>query len=270
MRIYISLDAEGCSQLVKFSQVEPESGEYEACRTMMLHDVNCIIQAARSAGADYIFVCDAHEQGVNLPVTGVDADAVLRGTGSPFSMMAGIQEGFDGAFFAGYHARNGSLGVMSHTYYPNSVEAVLFDGKPVSEFEINAALASYYNIPAGLITGDDQACSQAAISCPWIVRGEVKKAIGHSSAICYHQKKCDAILIQAAQEAVEKIKSGIIQCAPIPDTLEVIFQSTKQAKKALTIGENVIDHGERHIQICGNNYKEKFQMMIAAMEQADA
>ncbi|MHB1315386.1 MAG: M55 family metallopeptidase [Christensenellales bacterium] len=270
MKIYISLDAEGCSQLVKFSQVEPESREYNECRIMMLHDVNCLIRGARSAGARTIHVCDAHELGVNLPAQGVDADAVLRGAGNPFSMMAGLEEGFDCAFFAGYHARNSSFGVMSHTYYPKSVEAVLFDGKPVGEFEINAALAAYFHVPAGLISGDDMVCSQASSSCPWLVQAEVKRALGASAACCFHQKTCARILFQAARNAVQKAKQGKLQCAPLPKTAEIIFKKEEQAQKAFQSGCKPSDCDKRRVLVPGSDYREQFLLMIDSMEKADA
>ncbi len=219
MRIFISLDAEGCSSLTRFSEVTPGSVEYGNGREAMLHDLKSVIAGIRSAGGDKIAVCDGHEQGGNLPLFGIDADYVIRGSGAPFSMMQGIEQGFDRIFFVGYHARAGLGGVMAHTYIPETVVSVTFDGCPVGEAEINAVLGLSFGAYPVFLSGDQVVTQETKKSFPSLATAVVKHAYSPKCAACF--AGTDKLLEQTARQAM---KAAILPgLAIVPKKVEVTY-----------------------------------------------
>lgn len=78
------MDAEGISGIYKLAQVIPGNSEYDYARKLMAGDINAAVAGAFDAGADAVFVNDAHNNGDNLRITDLDERVVLcSGTGRP-------------------------------------------------------------------------------------------------------------------------------------------------------------------------------------------
>ena len=74
-----------------------------------------------------------------------------------------LEDGCDAALFVGQHARAGAeRGVLSHTVSSTSWHELRFNGTPVGEVGINAALCGTWGCPVALVTGDDVVCAEAA------------------------------------------------------------------------------------------------------------
>jgi D-amino peptidase len=117
MKIYISADMEGVVGAVTSEQLGPDGFEYERFRQFMTDEVNAAIDAARAAGATEFVVSDSHGNGQNLLIEQLPDDVtVIRSWPREHSMMAGIDETFDGVIFTGYHAStDNTRGVRAHT-----------------------------------------------------------------------------------------------------------------------------------------------------------
>lgn len=242
MHVFVSLDAEGCSGVTCFEQVTPGSRKYEDGRQAMLADLSAVLRGLRAAGARRIVVNDGHEDGDNLPFFGIEADAVVRGTGAPFSMMQGVSREFDLALFVGYHSRANAAGLMAHTYFPGTVEQVCFDGAPVGELEINGALAAYFGVPAAFVSGDDViAATGAALGLTAV---SVKQAIGNACAIC----PCDTRMLLERGAAACMDTRRLLR---VPGEIEVTFAD-----------------GEKKTYIAGD-YGKTFIEMIDCMRKKD-
>ena len=124
MRVYISMDAEGISGIYKLGQVMPSNKEYDYARKLMAGDINAAVAGAFDAGAEEVFVNDAHNGGDNLHITDLDERMILcSGTDRPLTMAEGCQGEYDCALLIGYHTRKGSKGVISHSYaYGSMIE----------------------------------------------------------------------------------------------------------------------------------------------------
>ena len=110
LKIYISADMEGVTGAVTGEQLGPGGFEYERFRQFMTNEVNAAIDAARAAGATEFVVSDSHGNGQNLLIDQLPADVtIVRSWPRPLSMMAGIDETFDGVIFIGYHASTAIL-----------------------------------------------------------------------------------------------------------------------------------------------------------------
>ena len=85
---------------------------------------------------------------------------IMRGGNKHLGMVDYI-EGFDGAFFIGYHARaGGSDGVGNESNWGREIIEVRMNGNPVGEAEVNAAVAGYFGVPVIMVSGDDCFCNE--------------------------------------------------------------------------------------------------------------
>lgn len=161
LKVYVSVDIEGITGLVHFHQYSAESGQQYDMRLQMTREANAAIEGAFEAGATEVLVNDAHGTQKNLIPSELDKRAqLILGNTKPLSMMQGIDESFDGAFFIGYHAGASVQGVCSHTY-TGYVSEVRLNGQPAGEVMINSAVAGYFGVPVALVTGDSAACNEA-------------------------------------------------------------------------------------------------------------
>jgi D-amino peptidase len=227
MKILISADMEGITGVTNWDQVTPGHAEYARFRRLMTADVNAAVRGAFGAGADEVVVADGHWNGSNILVEELDPRARLdTGSPSPFSMMQGIDQGVDGVFFIGYHARHGSVhAVLDHTWSDTCVAGLWLNELPAGEYSLNAALAGHFGVPALLASGDQTACAQMVEQLGAIETAEVKRATGHFSAECLAAEAAQSLIEQAAGRAV---KRRAAQDAPKPFVLKTPVKVTVQ------------------------------------------
>jgi D-amino peptidase len=207
MKVYISADMEGVSGVVDFAQtsIKEEAKEYDRARALMTGEVNAAIEGALAAGATQVLVNDAHGSMRNILLEELNPVAELvSGTPKPLSMMQGIDEGIDLAFFVGYHAQAGSTyGTLGHTY-TGRVYSVALNDQPVGELGINAALAGHFGVPVVLVTGDQSLAEEARTLLGEVETVAVKQAYGLTAARSLPPSKVHELIRQAASRAVEK------------------------------------------------------------------
>ncbi len=270
MKVYLSCDMEGVSGVVDSIQTSSSSPEYECARKLMLGEVNAAIEGALAAGADEILVNDAHASMRNLLIEDLHPAAVLlSGRSKHFSMMAGIERGFDAVIFTGYHARAGStLASIDHTYNgPDIVQGIWLNGIEVGEYGINAGLAGYFGVPVVLLTGDQTACAQAKE-----LLGEdletvvVKQAIGRTAAKNLHPARVRDQIRAAAERALKKRRQPFVFKPPI--TLRLGLARSIQADRcALMPGVKQI--APRVIEYTHEDYATLFDAFYALLVLAD-
>src|SRR3990172_3699406 len=177
---------EGVSGVVDWEQVTPGTPEWNRFRPIMTADVNAAVNGCYEAGAERVFVSDAHWNARSLLRERLDPRAWLN-SGSPslFSMMQGIDSGVDGVCFVGYHARAGTLdGVLCHTW-SDCVRDVWLNDNPVSTGEIglNAALAGHFGASVIMLSGDQMAAKEVLEHVsPQVEVAVVKKGRGRYAA----------------------------------------------------------------------------------------
>lgn len=144
MKLFLSVDMEGISGIVDTSYINPDSGmNYARGRQFMTEDANAVIEAALEWGATEIVVADSHNTMNNILWESLHPEAKLL-VSSPrdYSMMQGLDQSFDAAFFIGYHTRQGVPGVLSHTM-SGVVRNMYINGQVVGEFGFNAVYLRY-------------------------------------------------------------------------------------------------------------------------------
>lgn len=268
MRVYISVDAEGITGIYKLSQVIPGNNEYGFARKMMIGDVNAAVRGAFNAGATEVIINDAHNQGDNLLLDQLDPRVkLISGTDRPFSMMEGIDRGFDAALLIGYHLRKGKKGVINHTYFYSHMVEARINKKPVSEYELNGLIAGHYNIPVVFISGDNLLVKDAEENIPGVYSTVTKEAIGVASALCLPPETTWKSIEQNVEKALVNFKKDNIKPMKVESEkieLEVVFANTGYATHASWFpGFELVD--DRTIRYVADNYLEMFKAFIAGI-----
>ena len=203
MKVYISADIEGIGCVVRSEHSSVEGREYAFARRQMTAEVNAAVKGAFAAGASEVVVADAHNVGLNLLPEELDERVQLvMGSPRPFSMMQGVDLGFDAVLFVGYHGMGKTLDSNIVHIFSGRAARLTINGLDVGEIGLNALLAGYYNTPVVLVTGDEHACREAKVIMPEITTAVVKKAIGSYAGLCLHPKKCVELIAKAAEDGL--------------------------------------------------------------------
>jgi D-amino peptidase len=273
MKIFISADIEGVACVVAREDGKLEGVEYERARDWMTGEVNAAIEGAFEAGAKEVVVADSHGHMRNIMAEKLHEDAFLvRGSPRPGTMVEGVDETFDAAFFIGYHSRAGNpKGVLAHTYLGGTIYEVRLNGMPVGEPGLNAAIVGHYGVPVALIAGDDTVKEEVNEFMPWTENVITKWAISTHSAKNLtpkaSQKKIKAG-VKAALGRLEEMKPFVVEK---PVKLELDLMQALSAHIALDIpgvkrvdgrsieyvGEDMLDI-LRTVRLIGNSVLGKF------------
>jgi D-amino peptidase len=200
---------EGVTGVTCPADVEPGSARWEYFRNMLTGDVNAAVEGFFAAGAEAVFVNEAHADKRNLLIGDIDERAVaIIGTHKSFGMMEGIDSEPDAVAFLGYHAGAGGTGVLSHTYLGTTVLAVSINGAPASEGRMNAMLAAEFGVPVVLVTGDDVTCEDAAQWAPQAERVTVKWCVDRYTAACLPPAKTAELIRDGAAAGLAAALGG--------------------------------------------------------------
>lgn len=168
-RIYISADIEGVACISAPTEVDmAKQAEYAPFREQMTAEVAAACAGAFAAGAEAVFVKDAHWTGRNIDPHRLAAPPgktlrLIRGwSGHPFAMVQGIDAGFRAAAFVGYHSAAGRAGnPLAHTVSGRMFTRVELNGAVAAEFHLYALAAASVGVPVVFLSGDRAQCDEA-------------------------------------------------------------------------------------------------------------
>ncbi len=237
MKLFLSCDMEGATGLVSFSQVMPKSPEYPLGRSMQLHDVRALVEAALEWGVEKIIVNDAHSSMRNLDFRDFPNSEKLElcsGSSKVLGMVEGVSE-CDVAFFAAYHAMAGTeKAVMDHTMGFSPFE-VRLNRQLVGETGLNAAACGALGVPVALVAGDYALCCEAtSLLGEGLVCCAVKEGCGADAAHLLGPERTGELLRKAALDALDKAaegKSPLFEAA-LPCQGSITFCKTRQCDRA--------------------------------------
>lgn len=234
MRVYISADIEGICGVVNGDYTHNKGYLYAAAREQMTAEVNAAIEGAFNAGATEVVVNDSHGPMVNLIPMKLHKEAkLIQGTPKPLVMMEGIDDGqFDAAMFIGYHARNNSPGVLSHTISGGSVDNIWINDVLVGETGFNAALAGHFDVPLVLVSGDNMVSQEAKDLLGNVETVIVKEALTRYSAKNLHPEKACELIRAAAEKALSNLSNYQPFKVETPVTGKIQFMNTGLADGA--------------------------------------
>lgn len=235
MRIYISVDMEGCSGVIHREHTNPRGYDYELARRLMSDEADAAVRGAFDGGADTVVVSDSHGgNGMrNLLHERIDPRAeLIMGSPRRLGQLEGLDGGYDAVLLVGYHTRHGSAGVLSHTTNGQAVARLWLDDRLVGEIGLNARLAGHFGVPIALVSGDDLTVAEAREELPDIEGVIVKWALGRYSARCLHPERARELLAAGAARAVRRAGEISATTAPSPVRLRLQFKETGSAESA--------------------------------------
>ena len=215
MKIYISVDMEGISGLVRWADVASNGIDYQKNRSLLTADTNAAIEGAFRAGADEVIVEENHgvEDLCNVVMDEIDPRCrVVRGAGRPgATTMAALDANVDVVLLVGHHARAGSRpGIMAHTISYGEFKTVRLGGREVGEPDLFAIRAGELGVPIGLVTGDQVVAEQVHAICPWAEAVVVKEALGNQAGDCIPPERARTMIAEGAARAVDRSANAVL------------------------------------------------------------
>ncbi|HVA27238.1 MAG TPA: M55 family metallopeptidase [Candidatus Baltobacteraceae bacterium] len=265
MRLYISSDMEGVAGVTSWEQVDARTPhpEYEIYRRYYTQEVAAAIEGARSAGASEILVNDSHGPMRNFLLDDLPSDVrVIFGARKPFSMVQG-GEGFDGAFFIGYHGGIGAAdAVLCHTYTPSVIYALRLNDIVCSEATINAALLGHYGVPVLMITGDRTTVEGTLAKLPWVRGVSVKDSLGNFAANSVSPAAAQRAIREGAASAVRSRTKAQPFVLASPITMDIDLAKTEQADYVAQI-PGLERTGPRSVRFVDDDMTTIFKAFVA-------
>jgi D-amino peptidase len=172
MKVFISVDMEGISGLVRWADVSATGIDFARNRRLMTLDANAAVDGAFAGGATEVSVEENHgvEDLCILLMDEIDPRCrVIRGAGRPgATTMAGLDASVGVVLLVGHHGRAGSYpGIMAHTISYGGFKLVRLGGDPIGEPDFFAIRAGELGVPIGMVSGDQVVAEQVAAICPW-------------------------------------------------------------------------------------------------------
>ncbi|MDD3965892.1 MAG: M55 family metallopeptidase [Candidatus Neomarinimicrobiota bacterium] len=200
MRFFISADIEGVTGINNWDETNKSHPDYAEFRKQMTREVLAACEGALAAGAKEIVVKDAHDSGRNILASELPKQVQLIRSWSrhPYSMVWGIEEGFDAAAFIGYHSPSASGdNPLSHTMSSNLVSEMQLNGELCSEFLLHALVARSHQVPVVFCSGDAGLCKRVKANDPLIETVATNRGVGNATWAIHPDL------------AVEKIRAGV-------------------------------------------------------------
>jgi len=233
MKVFISADIEGITGTTHDDETDARKPDYGEFREQMTAEVHAACEGARAAGADEIWVKDAHDTGRNLLAAKLPRDIrLVRGwSGHPFSMVQELDGTFSALIMIGYHSRAGMpTSPLAHTM-TGSVTHVKLNDRFASEFLLHAYAAESFGVPVVFVSGDEGLCEEVGAVNPAIGVVAVKRGVG-SSTISIHP----AVAVDKIRVGVEAaLRADLDRChIPLPNrfVLEIRYRDHGRAYRA--------------------------------------
>jgi D-amino peptidase len=225
MKVVVSVDIEGASGLVSTRETEEGAFDYGLARRHLTHDCNAVVEGALAAGATQIVLHDTH--GCDFRNILLDelhpAAEVVRGL--PVLFFEQLRPGYDACFLVAAHAGPHRIQALLSHLYTSQFQEVRFNGTPVGEGEVTAAMAGALSIPTTLVTGDDIVCADMRAVIPDIETAVVKTSLSRYAAHCLPLDRTHSILKEAAYGALQNLDKrrpfayeGVIELDVLCDT----------------------------------------------------
>jgi len=207
-------DMEGVAGISNWQQVSGGESLYEEGRKLYTQEINAAVRGARSAGATEVVVMDCHGAGKGWTFNSLLPESldprcewVVQNEWTEYTGF--LEEGCDAALFVGMHARAGVAdGVLNHTISGSDIYELRFNGTPVGETGINAALCGAFGCPVLLVTGDQAVCRESReLLGEGLTTVAVKQGLGRSSARNIAPQKARQMIEDGAERALADLKA---------------------------------------------------------------
>lgn len=268
MKLYVSVDMEGITGLADHTHVDSTKHNYERSRNIMTEEANHVITAAFNSGCAEVLVNDSHSKMNNLLIEKLHPDTkLITGDVKPYSMVQGLDAGFSGAMFIGYHARASMKGVMSHSMI-FGVRNMYINDVAIGEMGLNAYVSGFYGVPVLMVAGDDRAAYEAAQLIPNVTTAIVKETISRSAVKSLTPAKAGELLKEKTASALrnrDKVKPLV---PPNEPRLTIEFANYGQAEWASLMPGTELEENTTIVHYQAKDILEAYRAMLVMVELA--
>ncbi len=264
LKVFISVDMEGVAGVIHWEDVSRNGKDYHLFRKLMTEEASAAVEGALAAGATEILVRDSHGSARNIlpDLLHPEAQLLRDWSGSPFSMMEGIDKTFDAVIFVGYHARAGTPNaVLKHTMTGTIFDVVL-NGKKMPEAGINGAIAGHFDVPVVMVAGDLAITEQAKELFGDIEAVSVKEGVGKAAKML-HPKKAQKMIKMKVEKALGRLEDFKPYKPNPPYTLKVTFTDENIAHRASWY-PGAKRTGDRSVSFTSNDFMEILRFFMLA------
>lgn len=266
MKIYISADIEGITGITHWDETEKLKPDYQKFSKQMTDEVKAACEGAINAGADEIWIKDAHDSGRNI--IAIDLPQIVRlvrgWSEHPYLMVQELDESFDALLMIGYHSFGGSSSnPLSHTLSSGALNYIKLNGEYASEFLIHGYAAAIMRVPVVFVSGDEGICKEVNKVNKNIKTVAVNKGVGNS-VISIHPQ----LAVKKIKEGVKLILKGDVDKCKIelPDHFKVklSFKNHVKAFKA-SFYPGIKQISSTNVVFETDNYFEVLRMLLFAI-----
>jgi D-amino peptidase len=214
MKVFMVTDMEGVAGVVSFTQQSyPDGKYYEMAKKLETAEVNAAVDGLLDAGIVEILVWDGHGAGGISFEDLHPAAKLLHGRPSPpWSRLNEVISQYDVCVMVGQHARAGvATGNQNHTQSSQTVDYYKLNGKPIGEIGQIALYFGAFGLPLIFLSGEEDACHEAADLVDGITTVSVKQGLGRGSAISLSAQEARRRIREGMKQAIEKQRAH-----PIP------------------------------------------------------
>lgn len=242
MKIFISVDMEGISGLVRWPDVTGGI-DYERGRAFLTADTNAAIAGAFDGGATEVIVEENHgyQDLCNVLMDVIDRRCeVVRGAGrGGATTMTGLDADTAMIMLIGHHGRAGSRpGIMAHTIDYRAFERVRVGGEDIGEPDLFTWRGVELGVPVGLVSGDQVVAEQVLARTPDAETVIVKQALSNQAARCIPPARAAELIRAGARRATLRAAAGELSgCStqPQPYRIDVIMRKAVEGDLAANL-----------------------------------
>lgn len=262
MKVYISADLEGITGVSKWDETKKGSQDYEIYRRQMSLEVAAACEGAIEAGAEFVLVKDAHEDGKNInhELLPRNVKVISGWSNHPYNMVEGLDESFDAVIFIGYHSGAHSNGSpLAHTLYPDRIKNITINDQDADEFLIYTYAAYMINVPVVAVSGDGDLMREVREFDSKIKTIAVQEGFGGAIVSIHPELAADRIR-KGVKRALESLEEYTFEQ---PEEYEMIieFKHHEDAYK-FSFYPNVEQISEYSIRYVSNNYMHLLILML--------
>lgn len=231
-RYYIAVDLEGvaCTIGTPGQGLAQGSAGLEYAALQGTREANAAAKALFDNGAEEVWVWDCHGTGYNLKYDLLDKRCkIVMGAGSG-KRFPGIEEGFAGVLFIGYHAYDTIDAVLCHVYSSATFQYQKINGEFVGEAQIDGAVAGKYGVPVIFASSDDVCISQIKKTFPFAQTVVTKRSLAWNSCVSDHPETVCENIYASVTEAVKNIDKMLPFTYPESFGYEVRYKRIEPAQ----------------------------------------
>jgi len=187
---------EGVTGVTHWDEVDHSKSIYERFQKQMSLEVSSACKGALDAGANEIWIKDAHDTGRNILAEILPKGVkLIRGwSGHPYSMVQELDDSFDALMMIGYHSAASQGGnPLAHTMSSKTLDSITINDRFASEFFIHGNIAAKHGVPIVFLSGDVGLCEEVKEVSPNTTTVATMVGVGDSTISIHPEESLDAI-----------------------------------------------------------------------------